>query len=189
MNKYDTAVEWYRQWKTKGLGKKPVPVELCLPQILHGLPWEQTRASALKNPLCYEMAAYGGKVVGMWSWEYVKYYIHASIRHGTVHRGNVTFTGTTILLRNANRRQIHRTSSFDVWRFQNITSSQFQFFWKHWRDMPQLYYTSSHWHFTHCFACKLHGRNADCSTLPTWPYPSSSASAGITTNYHLLLLN
>jgi hypothetical protein len=39
-------VKWNWQGKTEVLGKKPVPVLLCPPQIAHGLTWHRTRASA-----------------------------------------------------------------------------------------------------------------------------------------------
>jgi hypothetical protein len=49
MSEYGAAVKWQWQGKTDGLGEKPVPVSLCPPQIPHGLPWTQTRASAVRR--------------------------------------------------------------------------------------------------------------------------------------------
>jgi hypothetical protein len=43
------TVEWYWQGKTEELGKKPVPVPLCPPQIPHGLTRTRTRASAVRG--------------------------------------------------------------------------------------------------------------------------------------------
>jgi hypothetical protein len=42
-------VEWNWQGKTEVLGKKPVPVPLCPPQIPHGLTRDWTRASAVRG--------------------------------------------------------------------------------------------------------------------------------------------
>jgi hypothetical protein len=43
------TVEWYIDGKTEELGKKPVPVPLCPPQITHGLTRARTRASAVRG--------------------------------------------------------------------------------------------------------------------------------------------
>jgi hypothetical protein len=42
-------VEWYWQGKTEELGEKPVPVQLCRPQIPHGLTRSWTQASAVTS--------------------------------------------------------------------------------------------------------------------------------------------
>jgi hypothetical protein len=43
------TVEWYWQGKIEELGEKPVPVQLCPPQIPHGLTRARTRASAVRG--------------------------------------------------------------------------------------------------------------------------------------------
>jgi hypothetical protein len=45
------TVEWYWQGKTEELGKKPVPVPLCPPQIPRGFTRARTRASAVRGRL------------------------------------------------------------------------------------------------------------------------------------------
>jgi hypothetical protein len=49
MNEYVAMVEWYWQGKLKYWGKKPVPVQLCPPQILYGLTWDRNWASAVED--------------------------------------------------------------------------------------------------------------------------------------------
>jgi hypothetical protein len=49
MSEYGAWVKWQWQGKPEGLGGKPVPVPLCPPQIPHGLPWERTRAAAVRR--------------------------------------------------------------------------------------------------------------------------------------------
>jgi hypothetical protein len=40
---------WYWQWKTQVLGKKPLPVPLCLPKIPYGLACYQTSTSKMRG--------------------------------------------------------------------------------------------------------------------------------------------
>jgi len=60
MSKYAEITEWQREGKTKVLAEQTNPVQLCPPQIPHGLAWEGTRASeGTLQPtvcLCYGMA-------------------------------------------------------------------------------------------------------------------------------------
>lgn len=43
-HEYGVLVERYGKWKTKALGKKPVPAPPCPPQISQPLTWDRTRA-------------------------------------------------------------------------------------------------------------------------------------------------
>ena len=40
---------WNDREKLKYSEKKPVPLPICLPQILHGLAWDQTQASLVSG--------------------------------------------------------------------------------------------------------------------------------------------
>jgi len=46
-NVYGTLLECYWQGNTEAIGVKPFQLLLCLPQLSHGLSWDQTRASAV----------------------------------------------------------------------------------------------------------------------------------------------
>jgi len=53
MIEYGTCIDWYWQGKFKLFGGKPVTVPHWLPQIPHGIVWDQTRIIWLKLRLSY----------------------------------------------------------------------------------------------------------------------------------------
>jgi hypothetical protein len=86
--------EWNWQGKTEALGKKPVPVPLCPPQIPHGLTRDRTRASEVRGQRLTTWAVARPNVVPWCNvvWCHVIWWISTNIRRNVLFPSLVSST-------------------------------------------------------------------------------------------------